>query len=255
MRLATAGALLLGLAAVPAAAAPGDAIIVATDDAALLDRPEAGATALLRLGRGHRLIEQERRGTWIRVTVAGVYLPGRDLWIPAEAVREPDAAPPPRRLEVLEDEAVGPPGIVATSIDLVVTGTAARFASDCRLAGRDGRVHHRVMRGDLPATVALQADGVSCLVSKEDAEGRLRAELRVSGAILAYAETTAPFGTVRVMTSSDGSAAGDSFRRFDRIFLLPVPPLRPPPSPPADGPLPPVTPVPPFTQAPVPPFE
>lgn len=256
MKRAAILAALLALGADAASAAPGDALVIVEDGAALLDRPQEDAAVLLRMSRGHRLVEVERRDSWVRVTVAGVLLPGREIWIPAAAVGTPPPEPPSDSgVEILEDESVAAFGGIAGTIILEVTGTAARFTSDCRLTSRDGGVRHRVMRGEVPAAIELRTDFASCLVGKESGPGRLRANLLSAGAVVAFAETMAPFGRVRVATSGSGANAGSFDRRGDRIVVFPVPFPHPHPSrhrglPPASG-----NPVPPFTQSPVPSFQ
>lgn len=252
MKPAALLAILFALATGPAAAASGDPLVITEDGAPLLDRPQADAAVLLRLSRGHRLLEVERRDAWVRVTVAGVHLPGREIWVSSTAVGVPPPEPESGgSIEILEDESVAPFGGFTGTIVLEITGTAARFTSDCRLSGRDGRVRHRVMRGEVPAAVELRADFASCLVGKEDGPGRLRADLLTAGAVVAFAETTAPFGRVRVATTGSGGIADSFTRRSDRIIILPA---HPPSSP---GRLPPVSgnPVPSFTQSPVPAFH
>src|SRR5262245_47990407 len=63
-------------------AANGDSLVISQDGAALHDGPREDAPVLLRLNRGHPLVEEERRDSWVRVTVPGVLLPGRETWLP-----------------------------------------------------------------------------------------------------------------------------------------------------------------------------
>src|SRR5215470_13621424 len=84
---AMAVALLLGLVGGVASADPGDALQVYGEDVPVYDAPRDTAGVLLRLHRGHALEELERRGSWVRVAVEGVVLPGRQAWMQASAIR------------------------------------------------------------------------------------------------------------------------------------------------------------------------
>jgi hypothetical protein len=236
-------------------AANGDPLVVSQDGAALHDAPREDAPVLLRLNRGHSLVEEERRDSWVRVTVPGVHLPGRETWLPDSAVaaRQPEPEEPQAQVEILQDEVAGPPDLPSSAILLRVVGSALGFRSECRLILRDGSVRNRTIRGNLPATVELGADAASCLVSKQGAVGTLRAELRIAGALQAFAETSESFGTVQV--STDGTANSyccddDRFVFFAVPFRKPHRPHRPMAPPPVSG-----NPVPPFTQSPVPSFQ
>jgi hypothetical protein len=251
-----AGILLVLFAFVTSAgwAANGDPLVVSQDGTALHDGPREDAPVLLRLNRGHPLVEEERRDSWVRVSVPGVHLPGRETWIPENAVAAPRPEPvePQGQVEVLDDVLAAPSGLPSSTILLRIVGSATGFTSDCRLALRDGSVRHRVMRGNVPTTVEFGADAASCLVRKQGGVGLLRAELRIGGVLQAFAETSDDFGTVQV--STDGTAASNCCDD-DRFVFFAVP-IRKPHRPHRAMP-PPVTgnPVPPFTESPVPAFQ
>jgi hypothetical protein len=76
---------LTALGAGIAPATPGDILLVEADEAFLRAAPQANAREILRLRAGHRLIEFERRGAWIRVGVFDAV--GKVGWVRQGGVR------------------------------------------------------------------------------------------------------------------------------------------------------------------------
>jgi len=218
--------LLAMLCAAPRAlATPGDVFYVEAGGAELRAAPEAAAPVVLRLGPGHKLIEFERRGVWIRVGIFGAV--GREAWIhgsrvaprspgrrapsPPALARGPGAAAPtvpaPRGDRGGEE---GGEGRGAARFRLQVSGTPAmKFAGECNLVGADGRSRRRTFAGLVPSRLDFAASALRCWVRKRDARGRLWVELIRDGSLIARAETRAAFNHVRVQSAGPwGAAAG-----------------------------------------------
>jgi hypothetical protein len=266
-RCATA-ALALALSALGAGAAratPGDILYVEADGAILRAAPEGAASVVLRLEAGRKLIEFERRGGWLRVGVFGAI--GKAGWVRRdrasgrgpesaglalpEVVRGPGAARP--------GPAVPPAAAVPAAVfRLVLTGsTALKYTGHCDLIGADGESRRRTFAGLIPTEIEFAAAAIRCRVRKQDIRGRLGAALRRAGALIAAAETSAPFNHVVVRSAGPwGVAAGlrgvvrirwPSATQAPRDRMLP--PLTGPLIPPLTGPM-----IPPLTGAMIPPL-
>ena len=208
------------LGAGAARATPGDILLVEAEEASLRAAPETTAPVILRLRAGRRLIEFERRGTWVRVGVFGAV--GKVGWVRQDlaAGREPE-----RAALILPDILRGPgaarpdlvplPAPPATAghpavFRLAVTGSPAlRYTGKCDLIGPDGRSRPRKIAGLVRTEIEFVATAILCRVHKQDSRGRLRATLRRDGVPIAEAETTAPFNHVYVRSMGPwGKAKG-----------------------------------------------
>lgn len=201
-----------GVAGAAAAwASPGDVHFVQAGGARLRQAPDRAAPEILRLGRGQKLLEFERRGAWVRVGVFGMV--GREGWISGALIGRsdpdrPSAAPEP------PPAVVAPPGTAETprAVDFLlrISGTPAlAFSGDCQAIGRDGVARRFGLRGHVPDRIAFTATALSCRIRKEDFRGRLRARLWVGGRVIAEAETRAPLQRVTVRSAGPwGDAAG-----------------------------------------------
>lgn len=219
-RCATA-ALALTLTALGAgtvSATPGDVLSVEAGEAPLRAAPAASAPVILRLKAGRRLLEFERRGSWIRVGVFGTL--GTSGWVrqdliagrepestalnPPEILRgpgaaEPDLAPPPVPPTVAEAPA---------SFRLALNGSVAlRYAGTCDLIDPDGRSRRRKLAGLVRSEIEFLANAILCRIHKQDSRGRLRATLSRAGVPIAEAETTAPFNHVYVRSKGPWGVA------------------------------------------------
>ncbi len=213
-------AALTGLGAAPARATPGDILYVEADDTALRGAPEAAAPVVLRLEAGHKLIEFERRGDWVRVGVFGAV--GKVGWLRRDlaARRKAESA----GLDLPEiargtgaaqpiPSAPAPPASVEAptpSFRLALSGSPAlRYAGECDRIGADGRSRRRKLAGLVPTAIEFRATALRCRIRKQDFRGRLRAVLSRGGVTVATAETTAPFNHVEVRSAGPwGRAAG-----------------------------------------------
>ncbi len=97
--LAMLTGLLWAAASAPVSATPGEIHVVKAAVANLRAGPGTGTKVIERLTRGHRVMEFERRGDWLRVQRMGTV--GREGWLhgalvgPEPAPDQPALAPPP----------------------------------------------------------------------------------------------------------------------------------------------------------------
>ncbi len=211
---------LTALGAGIAPATPGDILLVEAGEAFLRAAPEATARVILRLRAGHRLIEFERRGAWIRVGVFDAV--GKVGWVRQDLVagREPESATlnlpemlrGPGAAQPDLAPVAAPPGATEflATFRLALTGsTALRYVGTCDLIGPDGRSRPRKIAGLVQTEIEFLATAILCRVHKQDSRGRLRATLRRAGVLIAEAETKAPFNHVYVRSMGPwGKAKG-----------------------------------------------
>ena len=99
LALAMLTGLLWAAASAPVSATPGEIHVVKVAVANLRAGPGTGTKVIERLRRGHRVMEFERRGDWLRVQRMGTV--GREGWLhgalvgPEPAPDQPAPAPPP----------------------------------------------------------------------------------------------------------------------------------------------------------------
>ena len=204
--------------------------------------PDGDAAVLERLGEGRRLVEFERRGPWLRVLAMDAV--GLEGWVLAENLEEttliaPAALPPAESEEVVALRNVRP----AQPFRLSIGGSPAlAFGVDCSFVGTSGRQKTVKFDGLVPKSHRFSGRALSCLVSKQDARGRLEVRLTSGRNLVAQAETAAAYNYVRVRSAGPwGQAAGTRgaipLARVQRSgpgrtvpFLRPptVPPLRKP---------------------------
>lgn len=210
-----------------ASAEPGDGLQVYGDDVPVYDAPRQSAGVLLRLSRGHALTEFEHRGSWVRVAVVGIQLPGQEAWMQDSSVRPVGSASPRavpssgvEDLEAADDgELFGPQ---KGSLLLDISGSAPRYRADCRLVGTGSGSRQGVFVGATPDRLAFSADTVSCHVRNAASSGDLRARLTVNHMLVASVETTLPFGVVLIRSSGRwGPACGVRLSSRARTFLVP----------------------------------
>ena len=244
----------LGPGAAPAT--PGDILFVEADAASLRAAPEDTAPEILRLAAGRKLIAFERGGTWSRVGVFGAV--GKVGWIHQdlavgrepesagldlpEVIRGPGAARPDPAPLPTPPATAEPPEVFR----LVLTGsTALKYAGHCDLFGTDGRSRRRKIAGLLRTAIEFPATAILCRVGKQDFRGRLRVSLRRAGALVAEAETSAPFNHVTVRSAGPWGVAqglrGAVLTRRRNLAPRPrdriPPPLIGPMVPPLTGPM------------------
>jgi hypothetical protein len=244
---------LAALVAVPALATPGDVHYVEARGAELRAAPEPGAPVVARLAGGHKLIEFERRGAWLRVGVFGAI--GQVAWVRADRITRRPVEPSGVRLpEVIRGPGAALPTAPAPPPEpegparfrLSVSGSPAlEFTGECDLVETGDRSRRQSFAGLVPARFYFAASAISCLVRKRDFRGRLRVALRRDRELIARAETAAAFNHVRVRSAGPwGAAAGwRGHVRLRQFEIAPeargriVPPLSGATPPPLTGPI------------------
>lgn len=225
----------------PVHGSPGDVLYVQRESAELRRAPDPETPLILRLERGSRVMEFERRGEWVRVVPFGTV--GVEGWVRIDLVVPVDPARPAARISrgamplgpgaAQRDE--GHDGDARSApLRLVVGGTPGlKFAGECDEAGAWAGSRRSTLEGYVPSRFAFRGPALSCLVRKQDFHGRLRVELRRNGDLIARAETAAAFNHVRVRSVGPwGPARGiRGAIRTPRLTIAPeaagqtVPPL------------------------------
>jgi hypothetical protein len=198
-----------------ALAASGSLWSVGEAGSKLLSVPADDAPALAALGSGQRLIEFERNGPWLRVAVMGAV--GLEGWVLAEDLEAdsslqrgggPEASPEETLGE--DDPEPGRRDVSDSHFRLSVEGSPAlAFGVKCSLYGANGVVRTLRHDGFVPKRYGFRGTAIACLISKQDARGRLDARLSNQTGTLAKALTTAPFNFVRLRSAGPwGRARG-----------------------------------------------
>ncbi len=225
----------------PVHASPGDILYVQREPAELRRAPDPETPLILRLERGSRVMEFERRGAWVRVAPFGAV--GVEGWVRIDLVVPVDPARPAARLSLgamplgpgaaQRDEGRGGEAR-RVPLRLEVTGTPGlKFVGDCHEAGARAGSRRSTLEGHVPSRFAFRGPAISCQVRKQDFHGRLRVALRRNGDLIARAETAAAFNYVRVRSAGPwGPARGvRGSIRIPRSTIVPetagqtVPPL------------------------------
>jgi hypothetical protein len=185
----------------PGSAGSGDVLVPRSDLVRLYEAPTSTAPVVRELDRGHRLLEFQRDGDWIKVVVFRLvggrgWVRSADVVAEREAREHSPAPSAPHQGERPGDEA-------STRFLLDIDGTPAiGFRASCRIVTPEGEEQGFEFAGLLPDQAVAEAGAISCVVRKADVRGRLRATLLIDGVQLAAAETRAAFNWVRVR--SDG---------------------------------------------------
>lgn len=243
LALAIGGGFAFGADGAPAT--PGDILYVLRSDVPLRAEPRADAAVKGVMRRGQKVLEFAREAGWTRVGVFGAV--GLEGWLPTAALGpNPEDADEASRGELHEapgdSEAAPPPPAAPPRFDLTIEGTPGLgYSGDCRIVAGGGTVE-RSLRGLVPGRYRVDAQGLSCVVRKRDAFGRLIVTLYRDGRAIVGAETAAPFNHVRVRSdgpwgkarASRGAIAVPRFTPPEQPGPL-VPPLRGPVVPPLRG--------------------
>ena len=152
--LAAVLAFLLSLGiATTARAAPGDILYIQGEAASVHQDPSKSAPVLIRLNRGHTVMEKERQGSWVRIQMFHTIKKG---WVPSLLLAptfpgETTAASPqphPPVPHVREER----------WFRIVVTGLSiGSFKGVCRIGTADGNTRLVRIRGRVPKTVLIKA--------------------------------------------------------------------------------------------------
>ncbi len=184
--------------ALPAHATPGQILYVQPEIINARQAPSTSARVVMRLERGHKLMEFERRGTWVRVLISGTL--GNQGWVhgalvATRPVGETSPSPVKSRTSGARKKERTEPR-PRTGFILDVSGSPAMaIRVDCQLVTPAGERGHIEFVSLTPESFTVDGEALSCIVQKRDARGRLKV-------VAARAETAAPFNYVRVR--SDG---------------------------------------------------
>lgn len=198
-----------------AVATPGAILFVQEDETVVRETPEESAGEVMRLARGHKVMEYARRGGWVNVGIFDTL--GLDGWIPEARLgdRDPNAPPGlPPEPAAGETETAGE--TTASSIEippvfLEVSGTPAlSFIGDCSLAIGTGNIEKRKLKGLGRKRFSFGAEAVSCTVQKWQSRGRLEVALWRGGRLIVANETSGPYNFVRVRTDGPWGRARTS---------------------------------------------
>ncbi len=191
--------------ALPAHATPGQILYVQPEIINARQAPSTSARVVMRLERGHKLMEFERRGTWVRVLISGTL--GNQGWVHGALVATRplgQTSPSPvksRTSGAREKERTEPRP--RTGFILDVSGSPAmEIRVDCQLVTPAGKRGHIEFESLTPESLTVDGEALSCIVQKRDNRGRLKVALLRDSSLIARAETAAPFNNVRVR--SDG---------------------------------------------------
>ncbi len=167
-------ALLLSVGiATAATAAPGDIQYIQGKTASVHQDPSKSAPVLIRLNRGHKVMEVERQGSWVRIQM---FHTTRKGWVrssllaprfPGETAAAP-ASPKPT-----------PEDIRPVEFLLAIRGSPARkFVARCRIITETGDEILAKMSGTVPKLYKIEAKAVRCSVGHPfNRHTRLRVKL------------------------------------------------------------------------------
>ncbi len=153
-------ALLLSVGiATAAAAAPGDILYIQGKTASVHQDPSKSAPVLIQLNRGHKVMEIERQGAWVRIRMFHTIKKGwvrsslLDPRFPGETAAAP-ASPKPT-----------PEDIRPVEFLLEIRGRPARkFEARCRIITETGDEIRSRMSGTVPKLYKIEAKAVWCKV-------------------------------------------------------------------------------------------
>ncbi len=189
----------LGIATA-AGATSGDILYIQGETASVHQDPSKSAPVLMQLNRGHKVMEMERQGSWVRIRMfhtirngwvqsflVAPHFPGESAVAPAEPKIEksPTAPPQPKteeaRVAVFSVELKAPP-VTDYEVLIEVTGsTTLGFKIYCRLENGDGEIRLAKFGGrvpkafliNVPKDFAAKGFEVSCKARRATL-GRLR---------------------------------------------------------------------------------
>ena len=188
-------------------ATPGQILYVHAAGANVRSAPGTENSVIMKLARGDKLMELERRGAWLRVLSARKI--GMEGWIhsslvdphqPEESKTHSPVGSLPNNVGTADD-----PSVVsqARRFQLAVSGSPAMAVrAECIVITEMGERKRVKAETVTPLTYAIGAQALSCLIQKRDAMGRLKVALLHAGQFIASVDTAAPYNYVRVR--SDG---------------------------------------------------
>ncbi len=166
----------LGIATT-ARAAPGDILYIQGETASVHQDRSESAPVLIRLNRGHKVMEVERQGSWVRVRM---FHTTKNGWVrsPLLAPRFPGettAAPPQPQPPVLS--------FVERDFLIEVIGFTGSFKGVCRFRTVDGDNKLVRLKGSVPKAFLIKAAQLNKCTLHETANVR-RVEIFVDGQLL-----------------------------------------------------------------------
>lgn len=198
--------------ALPAHATPGQILYVQPEITNVRGAPSTSARVVMRLERGHKLMEFERRGKWIRVLIAGTL--GNEGWVHGALVATRplgDTSPSPTKSQTTgAREKERTEARPRTGFILDLSGSPAMAVRvSCQLVTRAGKRGHIEVESLTPKRFTFDGEALSCIVQKRDNRGRLEVALLRERSLIASAATAAPFNYVRVRSDGPwGNAKG-----------------------------------------------
>ncbi len=164
----------LGIATA-AGATSGDILYIQGETASVHQDPSKSAPVLIQLNRGHKVMEMERQGSWVKIrmfhtirngwvqsSLVAPHFPGESAVAPAEPKIEksPTAPPQPKteeaRVVVFSVKRKAPP---VTDVEVLIeaTGRLSRYGFKfyCRLENRDGEIRLAKFGGHVPKSFLI----------------------------------------------------------------------------------------------------
>lgn len=145
-------ALLLSVGiATAATAAPGDILYIQGKTASVHQDPSKSAPVLIQLNRGHKVMEVERQGSWVRIQMFHTIKKG---WVPSSLLAprfpgETAAAPASPKPPV--------PRVVEREFLIEVMGFTGPFKGVCRIRTVDGDTRLVRLKGSVPKAFLIKA--------------------------------------------------------------------------------------------------
>ena len=189
----------LGIATA-AGATSGDILYIQGETASVHQDPSKSAPVLIQLNRGHKVMEIERQGAWVRIRMFHTIKKG---WVRSSflAPRFPGettvASPQPKaeegRVAVFSAKLAVPRGVdvVEREILIEVTGPFLHaFNGECRIETVDGGTRLVKLGGRIPKTFLIKATNIDtymkCTFRKKlfDRHNKARVKIIVDGQVL-----------------------------------------------------------------------
>ena len=199
----------LGIATA-AGATSGDILYIQGETASVHQDPSKSAPVLMQLNRGHKVMEMERQGSWVKIrmfhtirngwvqsSLVAPHFPGESAVAPAEPKIEksPTAPPQPKteeaRVVVFSVKRKAPP---VTDVEVLIEATgrpSLGFKLYCRLENGDGEIRLAKMGGRVPKSFLINVPKdfaakdfkISCNVRRAT-RNRLRLKLIMDDQVL-----------------------------------------------------------------------
>ena len=193
------------LAATAANATPGDTLYVQRQAANLYQTPTLDAPVIKQLGRGHKLKEFRRQGSWVKVIVYGEI--GKEGWIRNSDVGLDDPGAISGQSAEPETRPIGAPAgptkpktkpESAPPFVLSMKGIATRFRANCVIINQTGDKIRRTLSDTVPKAYSFDAKAISCWVRNTGQAGILLVRLKKGTRVIAGNSAREWLGYVKV---------------------------------------------------------